>query len=190
MPLREHQINPLTGKLAPPIVLVSPSVARPRRLLHIPVAVNRVPFLGVVGQSQAVLRALAVDKVARGMAFDHEVVSLGRADVDVCWVCACPIGNLVAGVVDDAQHPLRCRVRDLESVACWHHRSDGSFDREEKRCLLTVQCDVRFASVMLLRWIIVFIPGHFDGIGRPEQGFEVLPCSVHRVGIRFGSKCQ
>ncbi|RYF37568.1 MAG: phosphoglycerate kinase, partial [Cytophagaceae bacterium] len=100
------------------------------------------------------------------------------------------VANLVASVVDDAQYPLRCRVRDFEPVACWHYRSDGSFDREEKRCLLTVQCDMRFASVMLLRRIIVFIPGHFDGIGRSEQGFEILPCSVHRVGIRFGNRCQ
>ena len=188
------QIAPLlpssTSELAPPIILVPPSIARPRRLLDIPVAVDRVPFLGVVRQSQAVLGALAVDVVARGMALDHEVVPLGRADVDVCWVCARPVANLVASVVDDAQYPLRCRVRDFEPVACWHYRSDGSFDREEKRCLLTVQCDMRFASVMLLRRIIVFIPGHFDGIGRSEQGFEILPCSVHRVGIRFGNRCQ
>lgn len=188
------QIAPLlpssTSELAPPIILVPPSIARPRRLLDIPVAVDRVPFLGVVRQSQTVLGALAVDKVARGMALDHEVVPLGRADVDVCWVRARPIAKLVASVIDHAQHPLRCRVRDFEPVACWHYRSDGSFDREEKRCLLTVQCDMRFASVMLLRRIIVFIPGHFDGIGRSEQGFEILPCSVHRVGIRFGNRCQ
>ena len=134
------QIAPLlpssTSELAPPIILVPPSIARPRRLLDIPVAVDRVPFLGVVRQSQAVLGALAVDEVARGMALDHEVVPLGRADVDVCWVCARPVANLVASVVDDAQYPLRCRVRDFEPVACWHYRSDGCFDREVF-CLLS-----------------------------------------------------
>ena len=64
------QIAPLlpssTSELAPPIILVPPSIARPRRLLDIPVAVDRVPFLGVVRQSQTVLGALAVDKVAEG----------------------------------------------------------------------------------------------------------------------------
>jgi hypothetical protein len=123
--------SPLTVELAPPIVLVSPPVARPRRLLDIPVTVFRVPFLGMVRQSQTVLEALAADKVAGGLALNLKVVPRGRADVDVCWVCGRPIANLVASIVDNAQLPLRCRLRNFKPVACWHHRSDDSFDREE-----------------------------------------------------------
>jgi hypothetical protein len=115
---------------------VSPPVARPRRLLDVSIAVYRLPFLGVVRQSQTVLEALAVEKAAGGMALNYEVIPLGRADVDVCWVCGRPLADLLASFVDDAQLPLRCRVRDFKPVACWCHRSAVSFRSRRGLCLL------------------------------------------------------
>jgi hypothetical protein len=93
-------------------------VTRPCRFLDVPVAVYRIPLLGVVRQRQIVLEAVAADEVAGRFTLDHEVVPLCRTDVDVCRVCTCPVANLVASVVDDAQFPLRRWVCDFKPVGC------------------------------------------------------------------------
>ena len=64
------------SNLAPPVEVVSEPIARPRRLLHIPVAVDRVPFLGVVRQSQTVLEAVTADKVTGRMLSNHEIINV------------------------------------------------------------------------------------------------------------------
>jgi hypothetical protein len=93
-------------------------VTRPRRFLDVPVAVYRIPLLGVVGQRQTVLEAAAADKVAGRFTLDHEVVPLCRTDVDVCRVYTCLVADLVASVVDDAQFPLRRWVCEFKPVGC------------------------------------------------------------------------
>jgi hypothetical protein len=84
---------------------VSPSVARPYRLLNVSVTVDAVLLLCVVRERQVVVRVVPTVK-ATWIPLDHKVVPFRCADVDVSWVGACPVTDLVARVVDDAQFPL------------------------------------------------------------------------------------
>ena len=84
---------------------MSLSVARPCRLLNVSVTVDAVPLLRVVREHQVVVRVVPAVK-ATWIPLDHKVVPFRCADVDVGWVGACPVTDLVARVVDDAQFPL------------------------------------------------------------------------------------
>jgi hypothetical protein len=80
---------------------VSPSVARPYRLLNVSVTVDAVPLLRVVRERQVVVQVVPAVK-ATWIPLNHKVVPFRYADVNVGWVSACLVTDLVARVVDDA----------------------------------------------------------------------------------------
>jgi hypothetical protein len=80
---------------------VSPSVARPCRLLNVSVTVDAVLLLHVVCERQVVVRVVPAVK-ATWIPLNHKVVPFRCADVDVGWVGACLVTDLVARVIDDA----------------------------------------------------------------------------------------
>jgi hypothetical protein len=80
---------------------VSPSVARSCRLLDVSVTVDAVPLLRVVRERQVIVRVVPAVEATR-IPLDHKVVPFRCTDVDVGWVSACPVTDLVARVVDDA----------------------------------------------------------------------------------------
>jgi hypothetical protein len=62
-------------ELAPPVVLMPPSVARSGRLIDISIAVQPVPLLGVVRERERVLCGLSVEEATGWMPLDYKVVS-------------------------------------------------------------------------------------------------------------------
>lgn len=90
-------------KLAPPIILVTPAIARLRILLDVLVAIHAIPLLRIVRQSDGVL-IIGNTPIASNLrrALDTKVHSLRRADFEsLGWVGASSVADLVAGVVDD-----------------------------------------------------------------------------------------
>jgi hypothetical protein len=84
---------------------VSLSITRPYRLLNISVTVDTVLLLCVVRERQVVMQVVPAVK-ATWIPLDHKVVPFRCADVDVGWVGACLVTDLVARVVDNAQFLL------------------------------------------------------------------------------------
>jgi hypothetical protein len=113
--------RPLTVKLAPPIVLVTPSIARPRALLDELVAIHTIPPLLVVRKRDRVLHVLLapVESVRRTSLDDEPFLVLRSGDLDVVRVGAVPVAHGVAGVVDDVDVPLGGGVGDFEAVGSW-----------------------------------------------------------------------
>lgn len=111
----------LAVKLAPPIILVTPTIARLRVLLDVLVAVHAVPPLLVVRKSDSILHVLLAPVESRsGSALDDEpFVVLRSGDLDVGGVGAVPVSDRVAGVVDDVDVPFGGWVNDFETVGCW-----------------------------------------------------------------------
>lgn len=83
-----------------------PPIARPRRLLNVPVAVDAIPLLRVVHQRQRILRRLPVEEASSWMPFDHEIFAARCRDVDVGRVGAAPGRDLGAILIDDGQLPF------------------------------------------------------------------------------------
>jgi hypothetical protein len=80
---------------------VLPSIARPCRLLNVLVTVDAVLLLHIVREHQVVMQVVPAVK-ATWIPLDHKVMPFCCANVDIGWVSACPVTDLVARVVDNA----------------------------------------------------------------------------------------
>lgn len=118
-PQQSHELaSHLAVELAPPIILVTPSIARLRILLNVLVAIHAVPSLLVVRKSDSVLHIFLtpVESRSGSTLHDEPFVVFGSSDLDVRRVGAVPVADRVAGVVDDVDVPLRGGIYDLETV--------------------------------------------------------------------------
>ena len=141
----------LAVKLAPPIVLVTPAVARPRTLLNVLVAVHAIPPLLVIRKSDGVLHAhLAPVERPIWPSLDDEPFFVFRSgDLDVVGVGDVPMAHWAAGLVDDVDVPLGGGIGDFEAIGSWGFLLGLDVYGWMEAWGLTVEGDVSFAFACL-----------------------------------------